>query len=100
MMNRSLKVLGCIGVVLALMVSPVQAASTLIGKYDNAAVYLESTPCHMPESDKLLSGKVVFKDGRAVKLCWIFDGNAVWIIDDDGNITAEDLARFKPVVTI
>lgn len=68
-----------------------------VGVYDNAKVYLYETPCKEADSEGLKAGRVVYAAGREVGLCWVEQDGAVWIIDDDGQLAAEDAARYKAV---
>ena len=66
-----------------------------VGAYANAKVYLSEIPCHMPDSKEMKGGRVVYSDGKTVKLCWVEVENVIWIIDDEGTIAAEDGTRYK-----
>ena len=69
------------------------ARADRIGTYDNAKVYLREAPCEKIEGMK--KGSVVYTTGKAVGLCWIEENGVIWIIDDEGTVTAEDPMRIK-----
>ena len=75
-------------------VSKMSADGGRVGVYDNAKVYLDNKQCASPDSQGLNAGRIVFNNGRVLGMCWIETPDAVWIIDDDGGIAAEDPSRY------
>ena len=75
-------------------VSKMSADGVRVGVYDNAKVYLDNKPCASPDSKGLNAGRIVFTNGRVLWMCWVETPDAIWIIDDDGGIAAEDPTRY------
>jgi hypothetical protein len=71
-------------------------AATRVAHYDNATVYLYDEPCSA-EDKELKRGKVVYKNGPTVRLCWAEDTQAgvIWQILETGQLAAEDAQRYK-----
>ena len=65
----------------------------LVGKYDNATVYLYAKPCK--DNEGLQTGEVKYHTGKIVGFCWVKQDGAVWIIADDGALTVEPAEKFK-----
>lgn len=73
---------------------------------DNIQITLSDTPCSSgivlallkPEAHKFYQDGIVVVGGTTTKLCWRVspDQQQVWIVDEDGEMTAIPITAFSP----